>query len=45
MKNSDLTNDFCKLMQNLEILYYEGNIDEAEVVELIGIYAVIYIII
>lgn len=42
MKNSDLTDDFCKSMQNLEILFYEGNIDEAEVIELIGKYAVIY---
>lgn len=40
MKNSDLTNEFCKAMQNLEILYYEGSIEENELIELISKYSV-----
>jgi len=40
MQNSDLTDEFYKSMQNLEILFFEGNIDEGEFIELIGKYAV-----
>jgi len=40
MKNFDLSNDFCYSMQSLEILLYEGNIQENEIIDLIGKYSV-----
>jgi len=40
MKNSDLSNEFCKSMQDLEILLFEGSISEIEIIDLIGKYSV-----
>ncbi len=44
MKNSDLSNEFCKAMQNLETLLFEGNIEDFQIIDLIGKYSVIIFI-
>ena len=40
MKKSDLTYDFLKSMQNLEILYHEESIEDEQLIELITKYSV-----